>query len=595
MKSKQKLAEIRKQMKALGIDAYFIPMTDPHMGEYVPSHWKTIQWLTGFSGSAGNIVITQEFAGLWTDSRYFIQAEEQLKASGFELVRLKIPHTPEFIDWMEDILAQDSTVAFDGEIVSKGLYDQMNERLTPKGIKINTETDIYSALWTDRPEIPQDMIYEHDVEFAGLGRMEKMKQIRDRMKEEGVNYHILTSLDDIAWTFNIRGRDVKYSPLVIAFAVINEDGAWLFMNNDRIPEILAGKLLNNKIRIVDYEWIYEFVKSLEQGSRVYLSPGSVNTRLYKAMEPFCKIKEGVSIPTKLKSVKNEMELRHIKNLMVKDGVALTKFFYWLENNIGKEKITELSASKVLKDFRADQDNFMGPSFATIAGYREHGAIIHYEPTEETDVELKPEGIFLLDSGGQYLDGTTDVTRTITLGNPTSEQKKHFTLVLKGTIQLAMIRFPQGTKGYQIEAFARRALWDYGLNYGHGTGHGVGFFLNVHEGPQTIGSGASGNIQIPLEPGMLISDEPGFYLEGEYGIRTENLFVVENDEETAFGSFYRFHTVTLCYIDTQLIDKNLLLPTEIEWLNEYQQRVFKELSPFLNTKEKKWLKNKTRQI
>lgn len=579
-------------MQTLKIDAYFIPMTDPHMGEYVPDHWKTIKWLTGFSGSAGNVVITQDFAGLWTDSRYFIQAGSQLKGSGFELVKLKIPHTPEFIDWLEENLSQDAVLAFDGEIVSKSLYDQMYKGLAPKGIQINPEVDLYSELWTDRPDMPCDMIYEHEVEFAGLSITEKLKKIREEMKKKKVDFHILSSLDDIAWTLNFRARDVKYSPLVISFLVIAMDRAWLFINYNRLPELMSEKLINERIRIIDYEWVYEFVKTLKSGGTVYLSPGNINIRLFKAVEPVCKIVEGISIPTRLKSVKNAVELSHIRNLMVKDGVALTRFFYWLEKSITREEITELSASEKLRSFRSDQDNFMGLSFATIAAYREHGAIIHYEPTEETDVVLKPEGIFLLDSGGQYLDGTTDITRTITLGEPTAEQKKHFTLVLKGTIQLAMTRFPQGTKGFQIEAFARRALWDHGLNYGHGTGHGVGFFLNVHEGPQTIGSAASGNMQVSLEPGMLISDEPGFYLEGEYGIRTENLFIVEKHEETTFGNFYRFRTVTLCYIDTQLIDTGLMLPSEIEWLNEYHKRVYSEISPFLKWKERKWLKRKT---
>jgi len=592
METTQKLVEIRKKMTASGIDAYFIPMTDPHMGEYVPDRWKTIQWLTGFTGSAGNVLITKDFAGLWTDSRYFLQAEDQLENSGFELVKLKIPHTPEYIDWLEETLDKGASLAFDGEVVSTGISNMFSDRLAPVGIKINSEVDLYSELWVNRPKMPLGMIYEHDVEYAGLTRTEKIEQIREEMRQEGVGYHVLTSLDDIAWTFNIRGRDVNYSPLVIAYAVVSLKDTWLFINVDKIPELLGNKLLYDKVKILDYDWVYEFLKSIKVGSTVFLSQTSVNTRLYNSVVTVCRIRDGVSIPTSLKSIKNPVELGHIEKLMVKDGVALSRFFYWLEQNIEKERITELSASGKLEDFRAEQDNFMGPSFATIAGYKDHGAIIHYEPNLKTDVALEPDGLFLLDSGGQYLDGTTDTTRTVSLGNPTMEEKRDFTLVLKGTIQLAMTRFPRGTKGYQIEPFARRALWDYGMNYGHGTGHGVGFFLNVHEGPQTIGSSASGSRDIPLEPGMLISDEPGIYKEGKYGIRTENLVVVERSEETEFGVFNRFKTVTLCYIDTQLIDTDLFLPAEKDWLNEYHKRVFSEISPFLNRKERKWLKKKT---
>ncbi len=595
MKPTQKLVEIRNMMAASGIDAYFIPMTDPHMGEYVPDRWKTIQWLTGFTGSAGNVIITNDFAGLWTDSRYFLQAEDQLKNSGFELVKLMVPHTPEFIDWLEENLDTGASIAFDSEVVSTGISNMFSDRLAPAGIKINSEVDLYSKLWTNRPPIPSGMIYEHDLKYAGLTRTEKLEQIREGMRKEGVSYHVLTSLDDIAWTFNIRGRDVNYSPLVIAYAVISLKDTWLFMNVDKIPELLGNKLLNDKIKILDYDWVYEFLKSIKAGSTVFISQASLNTRLYNSIVSVCRIKKGISIPTSLKSIKNSVELGHVDKIMVKDGVALSRFFYWLEQNIGKEKITELSASIKLEEFRMEQDNFMGPSFATIAGYKGHGAIIHYEPTIETDIPLEPDGIFLLDSGGQYLDGTTDTTRTVSLGNPGREEKRDFTLVLKGTIQLAMTRFPQGTKGYQIEAFARRALWDYGMNYGHGTGHGVGFFLNVHEGPQTIGSAASGNRDIPLEPGMLISDEPGVYKEGKYGMRTENLVVVEKSNKTEFGEFNKFKTVTLCYIDTQLVDIELLLPDEKEWLNEYHKRVFREISSFLNKNEMKWLEGKTQPV
>lgn len=595
MTSNQNLSDLRKKMSEKGIDAYLIPITDPHMGEYVPVRWKTMKWFSGFTGSAGNIVVTKSFAGLWTDSRYFLQAEQQLKGSGIELVELKIPHTPEYVGWLADNLESGMTLAYDGEMVSVGLTRLLIEKLIPKNIVVLSNVNLISEIWTNQPSLPEEPIYDYPVEFAGISRREKIKMIQEDMKKKGVDFHLLSALDDIAWTFNIRGNDVLYSPLIVSFALISQSESFLFIDHKRIPVSLEPEFQSNNIIIHSYEGVYGFLSTIDQAKVVYLSPGSINTRLYNSIPSNCEKREGVSIPTMLKSIKNKTEMSHIHKVMVKDGVALTKLFYWLEKNIARQKITEVSLAVRLEEFRAEQENFMGPSFATIAGYKGHGAIIHYEATPETDVQLEPNGIFLLDSGGQYLDGTTDTTRTISLGNPTEEEKRDFTLVLKGTIQLAIIEFPEGTKGYQIEAFARRALWDYGLNYGHGTGHGVGFFLNVHEGPQTIGSGASGNRDISLEPGMLISDEPGFYREGKYGLRTENLILVKEKSVTGFGRFRKFETVTLCYIDTKLVDSNLLSKQEICWLNDYHKHVYEKLSPFLSEEIKEWFKNKTAEI
>lgn len=595
MTSNQNLSDLRKEMSEKGIDAYLIPITDPHMGEYVPARWKTMKWFSGFTGSAGNIVVTKSFAGLWTDSRYFLQAEQQLKGSGIELVKLKIPHTPEYVDWLTENLESGMTLGYDGEMVSIGLSRLLIENLIPKNIVVFSNVNLTGEIWNNQPTLPKEPIFDYLVEFSGISRREKIKMIQEDMKKKGVDFHLLSALDDIAWTFNIRGNDVLYSPLVVSFALISQSESFLFIDHKRIPESLETEFQSNNIIIHSYEGVYDFLSKIDQTKVVYLSPGSINTRLYNSIPSNCEKREGVSIPTMLKSIKNKTEVAHIHKVMVKDGIALTKLFYWLEKNIARQKITEVSLAARLEEFRAEQENFMAPSFATIAGYKGHGAIIHYEATPDTDVELEPTGIFLLDSGGQYLDGTTDTTRTISLGNPTEEEKRDFTLVLKGTIQLAMIEFPEGTKGYQIEAFARRALWDHGLNYGHGTGHGVGFFLNVHEGPQTIGSGASGNRDISLEPGMLISDEPGFYREGKYGLRTENLILVKEKSVTEFGRFRKFETVTLCYIDTNLIDLNLLSEQEKSWLNDYHASVYEKLSPFLSDEINEWLKIKTAEI
>lgn len=586
---------LRETIKLNGLDACIIPMTDPHMGEYVSDYWKIIQWLSSFSGSAATIVVTQEFAGLWTDSRYFIQAERQLKGSGIELMKLKVPHTPEYIDWICENIETGSVIGFNSEVVSVGLFRQLKEKLEPSGVKLKETSDLTQELWADRKELPCSQVYDHTVFFAGLDRDEKIGKIRESMREKGVNYHLLPALDDIAWTFNIRASDVQYSPLAISFVLISETNSLLFVDQDRISMELRKNLLESGVEILPYGQIYSTLTSLNSRARVYLSAASVNAQLYNSIPEECTIVEGISIPTMLKSIKSGKEIAHIKNAMIRDGVALTKFYYWLENNLASGELNEISVSEKLEEFRAEQDYFMGPSFATIAGYREHGAIVHYEATAETDIPLATEGIFLLDSGGQYLDGTTDITRTISLGNPTVKQKRDFTLVLKGTIQLAMCVFPEGTRGYQIELLARKALWNHGLNYGHGTGHGVGYFLNVHEGPQNIGSSASGSNEIALQAGMLISDEPGLYREGEYGIRTENLVVVKEIQETEFGKFLGFETVSLCYIDQSLIEPGLLEKTEIDWINFYHKKVFEALSPFLDEDIGKWLGEKTKEM
>lgn len=591
----EKLQVLRETMKSNGLDACLIPMTDPHMGEYVPDYWKIIQWLCSFSGSAATVVVTQKFVGLWTDSRYFIQAEKQLKGSGIELIKLKVPHTPEYMNWIRENLESGSVMGFNSEVVSISLFRQLKEKLEPCGIELKETNDLAQDLWTDRKELPGSIVYDHALSFAGLDRVEKIGKVRESMREKGVNYHLLSALDDIAWTYNIRASDVQYSPLAISFALISETNSLLFVDQDRIPQELRKDLLEAGVEILPYRQIYSALAKLNPKASVYLSIASVNTQLYNSIPAECTIVEGISIPTLLKSIKSDKEIAHIKNAMIRDGVALTKFYYWLETNLAAGEHSEMSVSEKLEEFRAEQGYFMGPSFATIAGYREHGAIIHYEATAETNIPLTTEGIFLLDSGGQYMDGTTDITRTISLGNPTDDQKRDFTLVLKGTIQLALCVFPEGTRGYQIEVLARKALWNHGFNYGHGTGHGVGYFLNVHEGPQNIGSSASGSNDIALQAGMLISDEPGLYREGKYGIRTENLVLVKEVMETEFGKFLAFETVSLCYIDQSLIEPGLLEKEEIDWINIYHKKVFEALSPFLDEDIKNWLKKKTKEM
>ena len=590
----KKLNLLREKMKDEHIDAYIIPITDPHLGEYVPEHWRIIKWLTGFTGSAANVVITHDFAGLWTDSRYFIQAQEELKDSGFELVKLQIPHTPEYIDWIGENLEDNSIVGIDGRIIPVGTVNLIRDKLRWKNLELKLDKDLVSDLWTNRPPMPLDMAFEHESIFAGETREEKIRRVLSGMKDLRADNHLLTSLDDIAWLLNIRGSDVKYSPLLTSYMLLSDSRLDLFVDSAKISEQLQTKLKKAGVNILSYNKINDSIGKIA-GSSILITPGTTSAMLYASVPGNIEIIEDISIPTRLKAIKNSIEIKHIRNVMVKDGVALSKFFFWFENTLGKEKITEISAAEKLLSFRLQQENCKGASFATIAGYNEHGASPHYCSTPESDVELKPEGIFLLDSGGQYLDGTTDVTRTIALGDPTKQQKIDFTLALKGTINLAMVKFPLGTKGYQIEILARKALWDNGMNYGHGTGHGVGFFLNVHEGPQTIGTGASGDLKTILEPGMLTADEPAIYREGEYGFRTENLILCVEKEKTDYGQFLGFETVTLAYIDTSLIDIDFLTQKESDWINNYHKRVYSTLKGLLTPEESEWLKEKTRPI
>jgi Xaa-Pro aminopeptidase len=593
--SKEKLLLLRGLMKGQKIDAYIIPSTDPHLGEYVPEHWRIIEWLTGFTGSAANVVVTDIFAGLWTDSRYFIQAADQLKGSGFELMKLKVPHTPEYIPWLKESLSEESIIAVNGRLISIGLLKFMENEFNRKKFTILTDCDLVSELWSDCPPMPAFLAFDHSIQYTGKERSEKLAEVREHMNRMNVQYHLLTSIDDIMWLLNIRGNDIKYSPLLTCYAIIGLEQVLLFVDEEKIPLKLCNEFDKLNIVMLPYEETSFILETLQSGNALLITPGTTSASLYRSIPQGVTIIEDVSIPTRLKAVKNKTEIENINKVMIKDGVSLTKFFYWLEKYVDKTLITEISAAEKLLEFRMQQENFLASSFSTIAGYNEHGASPHYSSTAETNADLKKAGIFLLDSGGQYLDGTTDITRTVSLGKPTARQKSDFTLALKGTICLAMAKFPVGTRGYQIDVLARKALWDNGLNYGHGTGHGVGYCLNVHEGPQNIGPIASDDLKTILEPGMLTSDEPAIYRENEYGFRTENLILCIEDEKTDYGQFLKFETVSLCYIDNSLVEKSLLDDKEIDWMNTYHRIVFKKLSPFLNKEERKWLKLKTAKI
>ncbi len=586
---------MRALMKEKKVDALIVPSADPHLGEYVPDHWRVIHWLTGFSGSAATVVITNSFAGLWTDSRYFIQAEEQLRNSGFELVRLKVPHMPEHIEWLQAKIGKGKTVAADGRLISTGNMCLLQAALSPKAIKLNLKADLVTTLWEDRPPMPGDMAFVLPLKYAGENRHEKISRVRGKMIEMKADYQLLTAADDVMWLLNIRGKDIRYSPLLLSFAIVSHDQVLFFADEEKIPGALKTEFDKEGIVLLPYDTVSSVIGALPGGTAMLLSPATTSAALRMAVPRDVKIMEELSIPTRLKAIKNKTEIKNLSEVMVKDGLALTRFFYWLEKSLGHEPITELSASARLAEFRMEQEGCTGPSFATIAAYNGHAALPHYVPDTKTDTQLGESGIFLLDSGGQYYGGTTDITRTVSLSKPDRSLKRDFTLALKGTIDLAMVKFPYGTKGYQIEVLARKALWDNGLNYGHGTGHGVGSFLNVHEGPQTIGSAASGDIKTILEPGMLISDEPAVYRQGEYGFRTENLVICADDRETDHGRFLKFETVTLCHIDRDLIEVSLLDERELVWLNDYHETVFRALSGHLEPDLVKWLRKKTMPI
>ena len=586
------LASIRTSMKAESIDAFIIPNTDPHLGEYVPNHWRIIAWLTGFTGSAATVIITDSFAGLWTDSRYYVQAQNQLVGSGIVLMKPVLPDNKDYMEWIINNLKSGSKIALDGRTFSIGSLRKLKMLSEGKDISINIENDLISELWTDRPSVEGSPAFDHLFAFCGKERATKISEVRDEMKRMKVNFNLLTSADDIMWLLNIRGNDFKYSPLLISFAIVGEEQILLFADENKIPVKIAREFDKLDIVILPYEETAGMLSTLSAESAILINPGTTSAALFSSIPAGMKSIEDVSIPSRLKAVKNKIEIENIGKVMVKDGVALTKFFFWIEQNLDEVPMSELSLTEMLNHLRSEQENYLVPSFSTIAAYNEHGAMPHYSATSETDSVIGQDGILLVDSGGQYLDGTTDITRTISLGKPTAGQKKDFTLVLKGMIGLASVKFPSGTRGSQLDISARKALWEQGLNYGHGTGHGVGFCLNVHEGPQSISPGTGNDAKTFIEPGMLISDEPAIYREGEYGIRIENLIICYKDEETDFGRFLKFDTVSLCYIDKSLIDTSLLDQKETDWLNSYHAGVYDKLSPYLTTQEKKWLKVKT---
>ncbi|MBP1665287.1 MAG: peptidase [Bacteroidetes bacterium] len=587
--SAQKLEFLRAALKYKGIDTYIVPSTDPHLGEYTPDHWQIIRWLTGFTGSTATVVVTDNFAGLWTDSRYFIQAEKQLAGSGFGFVKPDALQRNDFMDFICENARPGHEIGIDGRVISTTNFRRLEKRLKNKKVSIHVDCDLISGIWDDRPALPVSVAFDHPVKFSGKERSVKISDVREQMRKQNADYHLLTTSEDIMWLLNIRGNDLQYSPLLFSYALIGKTQILLFIDDGKVPLKLASEFDNQGIVIMPYDEVTDIVPSVVKGFSVLIDPASTSVALYNSIRDRSKIVESISIPGRLKSIKNKTEIENLGNVMIKDGVALTRFFYWFDNNHGKLPMTESSLADKLVELRRQQEDFIEPSFATIVAFNENSALPHYTPETGAGVEIGDRGLLLVDSGGHYMGGTTDITRTIPVGITSPGQKRDFTLILKGHISLALAKFPEGTKGYQLDFSARRAMWEAGINYAHGTGHGVGYCLNVHEGPQSISPADNKTV---IESGMLTSNEPAIYREGEYGIRIENLILCYEDEETEFGQFLRFDTVSLCYIEKSLIDKTLLDRKEIDWLNAYHSEVYDKLSPYLSGEEKEWLKEKT---
>lgn len=594
MNIQERIKSLRKVMSRHDINAYIIPSSDPHLSEYPADHWKSRAWISGFTGSAGTVVVTANKAGLWTDSRYFLQAAQQLEGSGIDLYKMGLEGTPSIVEFLVKELDEGQKVGLDGATYSAADLSMMANQLGHHDIWPQTTPDLVGSIWTDRPPIPAQPFFVLPDEFSGATVEEKLNEVNNLSHQEGADGLVLTALDEIAWMFNLRGTDVSYNPVGIAYAYVSEEESVLFTLPQKLTEEVTDHLRKAGVVTADYSRIETYLSKLPAGRTILLDKRKTNANLFQAIPRSCRIINDMTPVCRLKAIKNETEIKGFREAVVRDGVALTRFHKWLEEQLADPAatVTEISAAQKLTALRAEQSLYIMDSFETICGYAEHGAIVHYSATPESDATLRPEGLLLIDSGAQYLDGTTDITRTIALGEPTEQMRKDFTRVLKGTISLAKCKFPAGTRGSQLDILARKALWDCGLNYLHGTGHGIGHCLNVHEGPQSIRMEEN---PIAMRPGMVTSDEPGLYRTGEYGIRIENMILTREDSETEFGKFLNFETLTLCYIDTSLVIVPMLSVRERAWLNKYHQMVYEKLAPHLNDEEKAWLKAKTNEI
>jgi Xaa-Pro aminopeptidase len=595
---KKRLQALREIMKKRGLDAYLVPGTDPHQNEYVPEFWQRRKFISGFRGSAGDVVVTRSKAGLWTDSRYFLQAEQELDGKTFRLFKMGLPGIPSIKEWLAEELSEGDILGVDLQSLSHQSYDGLHSYLKDKGIRVKgVQKNLVDDVWQNRPSAPKRNIMIHPLKFAGESVKKKLARVQKKMGERSTDLLVVSALDEIAWLFNIRGQDIKHNPVVIAYALISGTKAKLFVDPEKLTK-KAGSTLEDSAEIYAYDEFFPSLREIARKNRdlrVWVDPDRANQSIVNVLKRHTKIHYSPGPISFLKGVKNKTEIQGFRSAHMRDGAAMVEFLVWLDRSLKTERITERSAANKLAEFRSRNQYFQGLSFETISAYRDHSAIVHYGTNPESDIPLQQKDIYLIDSGGQYKDATTDITRTISLGLPRARHKECFTIVLKGLIFLSSTSFPQGTVGKQLDTIARLPLWKKGWNYGHGTGHGIGSYLNVHEGPHTISPRRC--VGVALEPGMITSIEPGVYFENQFGIRLENVVLVGKDEKTSTeGSiFYRFETLTLCPIDLKLVKKEMLLQEEVRWLNAYHDRIRKTLSPFLSKPEKKWLAAATRPL
>ncbi|MGO3008655.1 MAG: aminopeptidase P family protein, partial [Psychrobacter celer] len=578
-----RIASLRERMAAQDLTAIIVPSADPHLSEYLPEYWQARLWLSGFTGSVGTLVVTADFAGLWTDSRYWVHAAAQLKGTGISLEKLA-PGQPNHIDWLATHLAEGDSVAVDGNVLSIAEQDKLLDAFDVNDITLITERDVLTEIWTDRPALPSAKLYQHDAQFVAQSATDKLAAVRSGMQEAGATHHLLSSLDDIAWLTNLRGSDVDYNPVFLAHMLISADSATLFVDNSKVSSDIAKALEDSGITLADYDAVQDALSALTPEDLLLLDPNKVAVGTLSKMADDVGFIEQIAPSTLLKSVKSDADIEHVREAMRQDGAALCEFFATFEQRLADgERLSELDVDSMLIEVRSQQPHYVSPSFPTIAGFNENGALPHYRATPEKfsylDVAEGEGGLLLIDSGAQYQNGTTDITRVVGIGQVSDEHKRDFTTVLKAHIALARASFPDGIASPLIDAICRAPLWQAQMDYGHGTGHGVGYFLNVHEGPQVIAYSASTPKERAMKAGMISSNEPGLYREGKWGIRIENLVVntpVANPTESEFGEFLHFETVTYCPIDTRLLDKSLLDQVEVEWLNDYHRQVYAEL-------------------
>ena len=588
----EKLIELRRIMDRENIAAYIISGTDPHNSEYLPAPWQQRKWISGFTGSYGTVVVTKNEAGLWTDTRYFIQAEKELDGSDIKLHKLRIPGAVDYPQWLAEVLESGTKVGIDGFCMSVSDVRNLKNALSPKNITIQEQIDLLGEMWFDRPALPVEKIIRLDTKYVGESAGERIGKIREFIRDNHGDAMLFSCLDEIAWLYNIRCNDIAYNPVAISYAIVEKDKAHLFIKLDKISQEIAQQLAEDGIELHDYHHLFLFLDAQNKENTYFVDTNTCNYAVFNHLAKKFEVREIESPIPLLKAVKNTTELDGFRLACRKDGVALSKFYYWLENRLSQQPITELEAAEQLTWFRSQDKEYVSDSFGCISAYGPNAALPHYSATPEQQSEIHPKGLYLVDSGAQYMHGTTDITRTMPLGELTELEKEDYTLVLKGMIDLSMLYFPKGSKGCNIDIVARLPLYMNLRNFGHGTGHGVGYFLNVHEGPQSIRPDLKNQEMLP---GMVTSNEPGLYREGLHGIRHENLIVCQPKAVNEFGEFYQFETITLCYFDTSVLLIQLLNQNEIDWLNAYNERVYQEVSPYLEEQERTWLRNKTKAI